>query len=69
MTQLNVSRRTFLAGAGALAAAPSITLGQAQRVFKYAVVGCGGRGSGAVKDIRAAAERLGHKAVLVGASD
>ena len=69
MTRFTLSRRTFLAGASALAAAPSISLGQAQRVFKYAVVGCGGRGSGAVKDIRAAAERLGHKAVLVGASD
>ncbi|MDX9867015.1 MAG: Gfo/Idh/MocA family oxidoreductase [Kiritimatiellia bacterium] len=64
-----VSRRAFLAGAGALAAVPSITLGQGQRVFKYAVVGCGGRGSGAVRDIRAAAERLGHKAELVAAAD
>jgi len=66
---VTVSRRAFLVGAGALAAAPSISLGQAQRVFKIAIVGCGGRGTGAVKDIMAAAERLGHKAVLVAASD
>jgi len=33
------------------------------------VVGCGGRGSGAVREITQAAARLGHKAVLVGAAD
>ncbi len=69
MTQLTVSRRTFIAGAGALAAAPSVSFGQAQRVFKFALVGCGGRGSGAVENIKAAAARLGHKAVLVAAAD
>ena len=69
MLPMSISRRAFLAGASALAAAPSISLGQAQRVFKFALVGCGGRGSGAVKDITAAAERLGHKAVLVAAAD
>lgn len=69
MGRMIVSRRAFLAGAGALAAAPSVTFGQSQRVFKFAIVGCGGRGSGSVRDITAAAERLGHKAVLVGAAD
>lgn len=69
MGRMIVSRRVFLAGAGALAAAPSVTFGQSQRVFKFAIVGCGGRGSGSVRDITAAAERLGHKAVLVGAAD
>ena len=64
-----VSRRAFLAGAGSLMAAPSISLGQSQRIFKIAIAGCGSRGSGAVKDLRAAAERLGHKAVLVAAAD
>lgn len=69
MGRLIVSRRSFLAGAGALAAVPTVSFGQAQRVFKIALVGCGGRGSGSVRDITAAAERLGHKAVLVGAAD
>ena len=69
MGRMIVSRRVFLAGAGALAAAPSVTFGQSQRVFKFAIVGCGGRGSGSVRDITAAAERPGHKAVLVGAAD
>jgi len=66
-----ISRRSFVAGAGALAAvAPSILRGQdAKRVFKFAVVGCGGRGNGAANDIIGAAKRLGHEAVLVAASD
>ncbi len=69
MDRIYVSRRVFLAGAGALAAAPSTVFGQAPRVFKVALVGCGGRGRGAVSDITAAAARLGHKAVLVAAAD
>ena len=71
MGMLKVSRRSFVAGAGALAAvAPTIVRSQqAERVFKFAVVGCGGRGSGAAGDFTAAAARLGHKAVLVAASD
>jgi len=67
---MKFTRRTFVAGAGMFAAAaPSITLGQSPRVFKVAVVGCGGRGSGAVRDITKAAERMGHKVVLVAAAD
>ncbi len=69
MNKIIVSRRAFLAGAGALAAAPTVTFGQAPRIFKVALIGCGGRGSGAAENIMAAAERLGHKAVLVGAAD
>jgi myo-inositol 2-dehydrogenase/D-chiro-inositol 1-dehydrogenase len=69
MREFKVSRRLFLAGAGALAAAPTVVRGQGQRVFKFALVGCGGRGSGAARDIVKAAERLGHKAVLVAAAD
>jgi len=69
MMPIHVSRRTFLTAVGAAAVAPSVSFGQAQRVFKFAVVGCGGRGSGAVQNIQAAAERLGHKAVLVAAAD
>ncbi len=66
---MTLRRRSFLAGAGALATAPAAVFGQAPRIFKFAVVGCGGRGSGAVKNIQDAAERLGHKAVLVAAAD
>ena len=66
---MKVTRRSFVAGAGLLAAVPSITLGQSKRIFKFAIVGCGGRGSGAVRDITKAAERMGNKAVLVAAAD
>lgn len=69
MGQVAVSRRLFLAGAGALSVAPSIVLGQGQRLFKFALIGCGGRGCGAARDITKAAERLGHKAVMVAAAD
>jgi len=71
MSMFKVSRRSFVAGVGAFAAvAPTIVRAQgAERVFKFAVVGCGGRGSGAAGDITAAAARLGHKAQLVAASD
>lgn len=67
------NRRAFIKGstvfATMMAAAPSVTFGQAQRIFKFALVGCGGRGSGAAREITAAATRLGHKAVMVGAAD
>lgn len=70
MDHAEVSRRAFLSGAGALAAMPAVNLAQgAPRVFKYAVVGCGGRGSGAANDIENAAKHLGQRAVLVGAAD
>ena len=69
MKQFFVSRRAFVAGAGALAAAPAIVRGQTPRVFKFALIGCGGRGSGAAKNIMDAAARLGQKAVLVAAAD
>jgi len=71
MSKFTVSRRSFVAGVGALAAvAPSILRGQdTKRVFKFAVVGCGERGNGAAGDITAAAARLGHEAKLVAASD
>ena len=46
MSMFKVSRRSFIAGVGALAAvAPTIVRGQqAERVFKFAVVGCGRHG-------------------------
>ncbi|MDA3923925.1 MAG: Gfo/Idh/MocA family oxidoreductase [Kiritimatiellae bacterium] len=67
---MKFSRRSFVAGAGMFAAAaPSISLGQSKRIFKVALVGCGGRGSGAIRDITKAAERMGHQVVLVGAAD
>ncbi len=60
---MEFSRRHFMVGAGALAAAPAV-LGAAKRVFKVGLVGCGGRGcnwyggkcaGGAIRDIMQAA--------------
>lgn len=74
---MNVSRRHFVATAGALAAAPSM-FGQARRVFKIGLVGCGDRGcqwysgkcqGGALRNIMDAAARLGCEAKLVAAAD
>ena len=53
-----------------MAAAPTILKAQgAPRVFKVAVVGCGGRGSGAVKNIMDAAKKIGQEVKLVAAAD
>jgi len=67
---MEVSRRKFVLGAGAIAAAPAV-LGAAgaKRVFKVGLVGCGGRGTGAIRDISMAAERLGCRVQLTAASD
>jgi myo-inositol 2-dehydrogenase / D-chiro-inositol 1-dehydrogenase len=67
-----LSRRTFVGSAAATAAfTPTLfaQTGVARREFKFAVVGCGGRGSGAVANIIAAATRMGCKATLVAAAD
>lgn len=74
---MEFSRRQFMVGAGALAAAPAV-LGDAKKVFKVGLVGCGGRGcwwaggkcdGGAIRDISQAAERLGCRVQLVAAAD
>ncbi len=68
------NRREFVKGSAVftamMAAAPTILKAQgAPRVFKVAVVGCGGRGSGAVKNIMDAAKKIGHEVKLVAAAD
>ena len=76
---MDVSRRAFVGTAAAAMAAPAIAqTGGAKRVFKVGLVGCGGRGcnwfggkceGGAIRDITAAARRLGHDVQLVAAAD
>ncbi|MCQ2392346.1 MAG: Gfo/Idh/MocA family oxidoreductase [Kiritimatiellae bacterium] len=65
-----MNRRSFLATAGAAALAPSV-MGQnkAARIFKVALVGCGGRGTGAMRDIHAAAKRLGCEIKITALAD
>ncbi len=65
---MTLTRRSFMTAAGALAAAPAV-LGDARRVFKVGLVGCGGRGTGAIQNIMDAAELLGCKVVLTAAAD
>ena len=65
---MEVSRRKFMLGAGAIAAAPAV-LGDAQKVFKVGLVGCGGRGTGAIQNIMDAAARLGCKVELTATAD
>ena len=57
-----------MAGVGAVAAAPAV-LGDAKRVFKVGLVGCGGRGTGAIHNIMDAAELVGCKVQLTAAAD
>ena len=66
---MDTSRRTFLASAGAAGAAFAVRGQAAGRVFKVGLVGCGGRGTGAIRDITKAADRLGCKVQLTAAAD
>ena len=63
------SRRSFLAAAGAAGAAFAVRGDSARKVFKVGLIGCGGRGTGAIRDISLAAERLGCKVQLTAAAD
>lgn len=68
------NRRAFIKGSAVfatmMATAPTILKAQGSpRVFKVAVVGCGGRGTGALKNSIAAAKQLGHEVKLVAAAD
>ena len=65
---MSMTRRAFMSHAAAVAAVPAV-LGQAKRVYRFAVVGCGGRGTRAVKDFTEAAALLGGEAKLVAAAD
>ena len=55
-----MNRRDFIkVGAAAAVSAPAIVRAAgAPRVFKVGIVGCGGRGNGALKDIHSAAKLL-----------
>lgn len=75
-----MERRTFLkgaAGAGLFASMPSIiNAAETKRVFKVAIIGCGGRGcggrgatGGAARDIRNAAKMAGCEIKFTAAAD
>jgi predicted dehydrogenase len=70
-----MKRRSFLAnttliGAGLAASSTfAIAQGDKPRKIKVGVIGCGGRGTGALADFRAACQILGHEAELVAVAD
>ena len=66
---MKTSRRSFLAAAGAAGAAFAVRGDSPKKVFKVGLVGCGGRGTGAIKNITDAAERLGCKVQLTATAD
>ena len=73
MTQMK--RRTFLGnstllGASLVASSTfAIAQGDKGRKIKVGLIGCGGRGKGALKDFRDACKILGHEAELVAVAD
>jgi myo-inositol 2-dehydrogenase / D-chiro-inositol 1-dehydrogenase len=70
-----ISRRSFInqiaVTGAAISAAPlfNIHAQGAARKFRVGVIGCGGRGRGAIKDILTAAGMLGHTAEIVTVAD
>lgn len=75
MQEMNVTRRSFVktaAATGAVASATGLTSALAQegkRTIKVALVGCGGRGSGAIDNHRRACEHLGLGFEVVATAD
>jgi len=68
------NRREFLKSSAMFSAmvavAPSVVVGQgAPRTFKVGLIGCGGRGTGAVQNIMAAARQIGHAVTIVATHD
>jgi len=70
-----MKRRSFittstLIGAGLAASSGfAIAQGNSPRKIKFSLIGCGGRGKGAIKDFREACKILGHEAELVAVAD
>jgi len=72
---MDLNRRSFMqktVAAGSMAAGFSVITSRAQgsgRTIKAALIGCGGRGSGAARDLITAANKLGVKIQWTAASD
>ncbi|MGQ9461534.1 MAG: Gfo/Idh/MocA family protein [Candidatus Fervidibacter sp.] len=67
-----VSRRQFLKAAvatGTVLSVPTILTSAPSKTFRVALIGCGGRGMGAVRDIHEAAKILGVNAKVVAFGD
>jgi len=69
-----MNRREFVKSSAVMsammAAAPSIVGAQeGKKIFKVALIACGGRGKGAAKQLLMAAKMLGHEAKIVATAD
>ncbi len=69
MGEGKVSRRDFVKVAVASLSVPTILVAQQRKTFKVALIGCGGRGRGAVRDIHEAAKLLGVEIKMVAFGD
>ncbi|MFN4180715.1 MAG: Gfo/Idh/MocA family protein [Armatimonadota bacterium] len=66
----DLTRRNFVkVAAGAALAIPTIIAKSQPKTFKVALIGCGGRGRGAVRDIHEAAKLLGVEIQMVAFGD
>ncbi len=73
-SRIDISRRDFVRAAAvagvALQGLPILTAApKAGHRFKVALIGCGGRGNGALRDLENAAKMLGARVRVVGAAD
>jgi len=69
MGEGKMKRREFVKAAAATLSVPTILVAQKPKTFKVALIGCGGRGRGAVQDIHEAAKLLGVEVRMVAFGD
>ncbi|MCS7193080.1 MAG: hypothetical protein NZ937_08880, partial [Armatimonadetes bacterium] len=69
MGEGKMNRREFVKATVATLSVPKILVSQQRKTFKVALIGCGGRGRGAVHDIHEAAKLLGVEVKMVAFAD
>ncbi|MFN4180716.1 MAG: Gfo/Idh/MocA family protein, partial [Armatimonadota bacterium] len=70
MDERKMSRRDFVkVTTGATLSVPTILVARQKRTFRLALIGCGGRGMGAVRDAHEAAKILGVEVKMVAFGD
>lgn len=70
MNEAKVNRRDFLkVTTGAVLSIPTILVARQPKTFRLALIGCGGRGMGAVRDAHEAAKLLGVEVKMVAFGD
>ena len=69
MKDEKMRRRDFVKTAAVIAGFPTILVARQPKTFRLALIGCGGRGRGAVRDAFEAAKILGVEVKLVACGD